>query len=110
LACSHLDFISDEAVPVSTGCVECLELGARWLHLRRCVTCGHIGCCDSSPNKHASKHAAAVEHPIVQSFEPEEEWFWCYVDEEGFEIEGAPNYSRPARRDTMRRTTLRRRR
>jgi uncharacterized UBP type Zn finger protein len=63
------------------GCEECLQTGGRWVHLRLCLTCGHVGCCDSSPNKHASKHAAAVEHPLVQSFEKGEDWIWCYVDE-----------------------------
>jgi len=61
-------------------------MGGHWLHLRRCMACGHIGCCDSSPNKHASKHARTIAHPIVQSFEPGEDWLWCYVDEVGFEI------------------------
>jgi uncharacterized UBP type Zn finger protein len=63
------------------GCEECLKTGGRWVHLRLCLTCGHVGCCDSSPNKHASKHAAAVEHPLVQSFQKGEDWIWCYVDE-----------------------------
>ena len=90
--CSHLDSIK-EAPPKSLGCEACLEIGSTWVHLRRCATCGHIGCCDGSPNKHASKHAATVEHPVVQSFEPGEEWFWCYVDEAGFLIPDAPSYS-----------------
>jgi uncharacterized UBP type Zn finger protein len=95
VACSHLDQILNPP-PVATGCVECLETGGRWLHLRRCMTCGHIGCCDSSPNRHASKHAAATGHPIVQSFEPGEDWLWCYVDEVGFEIpELSPSPSHP---------------
>jgi hypothetical protein len=95
--CSHLESIR-EAPPTSNGCEECLERGSRWLHLRRCASCGHVGCCDGSPNKHASKHAKASAHPIVQSFEPGEEWFWCYEDEAGFEIPGAPSYSYPTRR------------
>ena len=69
----------DTAVPpADTGCVECNAAGGWWFHLRRCAQCGHIGCCDSSPEQHASKHAAATGHRIVQSFEPGEEWFWDY--------------------------------
>jgi Zn-finger in ubiquitin-hydrolases and other protein len=73
----------DPAVPPSgTGCVECEASGAWWLHLRRCAACGHVGCCDSSPNQHASAHAAATGHRVVQSFEPGEDWFWDYVAED----------------------------
>ena len=69
----------DPTVPPSgTGCVECLESGGWWFHLRRCALCGRVGCCDSSPSQHASRHAAASGHPIVQSFEPGEDWFWSY--------------------------------
>lgn len=63
------------------GCVDCLAMGGRWLHLRECLTCGHVGCCDSSPNKHATAHFHATKHPIVSSAEPGETWAWCYVDE-----------------------------
>jgi hypothetical protein len=84
-----MDTIKDVA-PSGDGCVECLAMGGRWVHLRRCAECGHIGCCDSSPNRHATAHFNGIHHPIVQSFEPGEEWFWCYADELGFEIEGAP--------------------
>ncbi len=76
----HLDQIRD-VTPSSKGCEDCLKIGGRWVHLRLCLTCGHVGCCDSSPNKHASAHFRAVKHPIVQSFEPGEDWRWCYVDE-----------------------------
>ncbi len=70
----------DPTVPPSgTGCVECLTADGWWLHLRRCARCGHIGCCDSSPSQHASKHAASTGHPLVRSFEPGEDWFWNYV-------------------------------
>jgi hypothetical protein len=69
----------DAAVrPSGNGCVECDAAGGWWVHLRRCAQCGHIGCCDSSPEQHASKHAAQSGHPIVQSFEPGETWFWDY--------------------------------
>jgi len=67
--------------PHTNGCEECLRLGTPWVHLRLCLTCGHVGCCDSSPMRHARAHAHTVEHPIVQSMEPGENWRWCYVHE-----------------------------
>src|SRR6202790_4434702 len=70
------DGINPAAKPSGTGCVEWLRLGGLWLHLRRCAQCGHIGCCDSSPNQHASKHSAATGHPIITSFEPGDHWFY----------------------------------
>ena len=76
------DGINPAAKPSGTGCVECLPAGGWWFHLRRCAQCGHIGCCDSSPNQHASKHHAATGHPIIQSFEPGEHWFYDYRTEE----------------------------
>ena len=76
----HLDYVRP-VVPGSNGCEECLRIGSPWVHLRLCLTCGHVGCCDSSPNRHARKHFHAEAHPIVQSFEPGEDWRWCYVDE-----------------------------
>lgn len=63
------------------GCEDCLKIGGRWLHLRQCLSCGHVGCCDSSPNRHASEHFHATAHPIITSLEPGETWVWCYVDE-----------------------------
>lgn len=74
----ELDLIDAEAVPSGTGCAECEETGGWWFHLRRCATCGHVGCCDSSPSQHATKHYRATGHPLVQSFEPGEDWFWDY--------------------------------
>jgi len=71
------------------GCVECLATGGRWVHLRRCATCGHVGCCDSSPGRHATAHFGGLGHPIVQSFEPGEDWYWCYLDELAMEDPGA---------------------
>ena len=72
----------DPAVPPSgPGCVECLATEGWWFHLRRCARCGHVGCCDSSPSQHASRHANAKRHPIVQSYEPAEDWFWDYAAE-----------------------------
>ncbi|HEV8630708.1 MAG TPA: UBP-type zinc finger domain-containing protein [Thermoanaerobaculia bacterium] len=79
-ACRHLDRIkitqSDEHV-----CEDCVKIGATWVHLRLCLTCGHVACCDSSPNRHATKHFHASSHPLVRSLEPGERWVWCYVDE-----------------------------
>ncbi len=72
-----------------------MAIGANWVHLRVCMTCGRVGCCDSSPNQHASKHAGAVGHPIVQSFEAGEEWWWCYTDQVAFTVEGAPSFAHP---------------
>lgn len=72
----------DPAVPPSgSGCMECDATGGWWFHLRRCAQCGHVGCCDSSPSQHASAHAQESGHPIVQSFEPGEDWFWDYVSQ-----------------------------
>jgi len=88
--CTHLDLLAAAPPPSGTGCVDCLAIGGTWLHLRRCLACGHIGCCDSSPNKHATAHFHSTGDPLVQSFEPGEEWFWCYTDELFFEIEGQP--------------------
>jgi hypothetical protein len=79
---SKTDGINPAAKPSGTGCVECLAAGAWWLHLRRCAQCGHIGCCDSSPNQHASKHFAATGHPIIASFEPGEDWLYDYRTEQ----------------------------
>ena len=80
--CTHLDAIEVTSLPVDVpGCEDCLRIGGWWVHLRLCLTCGHVGCCDSSPNRHARRHAHAIGHPIVQSAEPGEDWRWCYVDE-----------------------------
>ena len=76
------------ALPSSIeGCAECLKTGDRWVHLRMCMTCGQIGCCDSSPNRHASRHARDVGQPIARSAEPGEDWSWCFVDEVAFVVE-----------------------
>ena len=90
--CTHLDQIR-EVTPEANGCVECLAIGDGWVHLRLCMSCGHVGCCDSSKGKHATAHAKATGHPIVESFEPGEDWFWCYMDELGFRLEAAPHLS-----------------
>ena len=80
LECTHLDQIGDVTASAE-GCEDCLRIGSWWVHLRLCLTCGHVGCCDSSPNRHASAHARETGHPIVRSLEPGEDWAWCYVDE-----------------------------
>ena len=80
--CTHLDHIHITELPESVaGCEDCLASGGKWLHLRICLECGHIGCCDDSPNRHASAHAASAEHPIIRSLEPGEDWSWCFPDE-----------------------------
>jgi uncharacterized UBP type Zn finger protein len=85
--CSHLDQIEITELPEQIeGCEECLKIGSRWVHLRMCETCGKIGCCDSSPNRHASRHAAEESHPIARSAEPGEDWSWCFVDEVAFVV------------------------
>ncbi|HEX8684226.1 MAG TPA: UBP-type zinc finger domain-containing protein [Ardenticatenaceae bacterium] len=78
--CTHLDEIQN-VKPASLGCEECLKMGDYWVHLRLCLTCGHVGCCDSSKNKHATKHFHATEHPIIRSHERGENWRWCYMDQ-----------------------------
>ena len=67
--------------PTARECVDCIAEGTRWVHLRKCLTDGQIRCCDSSPMRHASKHAAGTEHPVIRSFEPGEDWRWCYADQ-----------------------------
>jgi uncharacterized UBP type Zn finger protein len=80
--CSHLDHVKVTELPESVaGCEECLAAGDGWLHLRICLECGHVGCCDDSPGRHATAHAQASGHPIIRSLEPREDWAWCFVDE-----------------------------
>ena len=83
--CNHLNFVKADRGNTQ-GCEGCLKMGDTWVHLRMCRICGHVGCCDSSKNKHATKHFHATKHPIMQSVEPGEDWFWCYVDEVMFEL------------------------
>ena len=78
--CAHLNQIR-EVTPSADGCEDCLRAGGRWVHLRLCMECGHVGCCDSSPSRHATEHFRATNHPVIKSFESSEEWGWCYVDE-----------------------------
>jgi uncharacterized UBP type Zn finger protein len=85
--CTHLGTITVLQLPDSvTGCEECLRQGGVWLHLRICLECGHVGCCDDSPSRHATAHYHAAGHPLIRSLEPGEEWVWCYVDEVGMLI------------------------
>jgi hypothetical protein len=77
----HLSMVRPVKPKTPDGCEECMAIGSPWVHLRLCLTCGHVGCCDSSPNRHARWHAHAMGHPIVQSYEPGEDWRWCFVDE-----------------------------
>ena len=85
LACLHL-VPTQPHLARSRGCEECLRIGSSWVHLRLCVGCGHVGCCDSSPNRHATKHFHATGHPVISSWEPAERWVWCYVDEVALEV------------------------
>ncbi len=81
-ACTHLDSVTVTELPDSVaGCEECLKSGDVWLHLRICLECGHVGCCDDSPNRHATAHHHSSGHPLIRSLEPGERWSWCYVDE-----------------------------
>jgi hypothetical protein len=85
--CDHLDAVELLDTPAEiAGCEECLAEGGSWVHLRMCQTCGHIGCCDNSPGRHATAHFEASRHPIIRSAEPGESWSWCYVDELIFQI------------------------
>lgn len=85
MSCEHVSHIHPHT-PRSAGCEECLRTGSGWVHLRLCLECGHVGCCDSSPNRHATRHFHATQHPLVASYEPGERWAWCYVDEESMEV------------------------
>ena len=80
MTCKHLTALQPVA-PRARGCEECLKMHSSWVHLRLCLTCGHVGCCDSSPNRHASRHFHDTAHPVMASFEPGERWAWCFVDE-----------------------------
>jgi uncharacterized UBP type Zn finger protein len=81
--CGHLDATADVQPSTLQGCEDCLAMTpqGRWVHLRECLSCGHVGCCDNSPNRHATAHFHAAQHPIIRSFEPGEIWAWCYDDE-----------------------------
>jgi uncharacterized UBP type Zn finger protein len=86
--CSHLSQVRKVEVRTPDGCEECLAMGSEWVHLRLCLSCGQVGCCDNSINRHATKHFRSTKHAVMRSFEPGEDWDWCYVDE--LMIEPAP--------------------
>lgn len=89
--CGHLGTIVGDVEPSGDGCAECVAMGRRdWVHLRVCQQCGHVGCCDNSPGRHATAHFGATDHPLIRSFEPHEDWYWCYVDEILFDLDDAP--------------------
>ena len=90
--CTHLGPDVDPVRRPNTpdGCEECLAAGTQWVHLRLCIGCGHVGCCDNSPQRHATKHFHATAHPLIRSYEPGEDWWWCYVDDVIFDVPGAP--------------------
>lgn len=79
--CEHLVDVHDAEPRTPNGCGDCLKVGDRWVHLRLCTECGHVGCCNDSTNKHAMKHARATDHPVIRSFERGERWLYCYADE-----------------------------
>jgi hypothetical protein len=91
-ACAHHDQ-AREVTPSGTGCDECLSVGDRWVHLRLCMVCGKVGCCDNSKNRHARAHFHADGHALIQSYEPNEEWWWCYLDEVVFLVPGSRSFS-----------------
>jgi Zn-finger in ubiquitin-hydrolases and other protein len=93
--CTHLDDVAVLELPAEVaGCEDCLRMGGKWLHLRICLTCGHVGCCDSSPNRHATAHSRESSHPLIRSLEPGEDWNWCNVDEVYLAIEGIQGETR----------------
>jgi uncharacterized UBP type Zn finger protein len=93
--CTHLDTITVTQLPAEVaGCEDCLREGGKWLHLRICLACGHVGCCDDSPNRHATQHAAGTDHPLIRSLEPGEQWVWCYADEVAMLVEGISGETR----------------
>lgn len=90
--CEHLDEAAD-VTPASKGCAACLELGDQWVKLRMCMVCGNVGCCDNSKNRHARGHWNEVGHPLIQSFQPGEDWWYCYPEDLGFTMPERPSYS-----------------
>jgi uncharacterized UBP type Zn finger protein len=103
-ACTHLEEAADRTSgvrPSGPGCAECLRTGGVWVHLRLCLSCGHVGCCDNSPGRHATKHFRGTHHPVIRSFEPGEDWGYCFPDEQfvetlrAFPGEAAPRHFEP---------------
>ena len=96
--CEHLENAPDAVAPQSEpdACPDCLAMNERsWVHLRMCLSCGHVGCCDSSPNRHATAHFHETKHPLMASLEPGERWGWCFVDEADFELTYEPRRQMP---------------
>jgi hypothetical protein len=94
-ACTHLDQVLVTELPASSdGCEECLAEGGKWVHLRICLQCGHVGCCDDSPGRHATAHHAATSHAIIRSLEPGEDWSWCFEDELAMRIPEVHGHTR----------------
>ncbi len=89
MTCEHVKEIRSVEPDSTEGCPECLAAGDSWVHLRMCLSCGHVGCCDSSRNRHARRHWNATHHPIIRSIEPGEGWTWCYPDQDYVEAEPA---------------------
>ena len=87
MTCTHGSFLK-VVIPSADGCEECLKIGSGWVHLRLCRACGHVGCCDDSLNKHATKHFKATGHPLIETYDPPDGWGWCYVDEVMLDLEG----------------------
>lgn len=92
--CKHLNQVQD-IKPNSQGCEKCLQVGASWVNLRMCMICGNIGCCNSSKNKHSMKHFLETDHAVIQSYEPADSWWYCWVDEVSFEVADAPKFAHP---------------
>ena len=87
MSCTHLNAFAAVA-PSADGCEECLKVGGRWVHLRICRVCGHVGCCDQSPGQHATKHFHATRHPVMEAYYEPEGWGWCYIDEVMIDLDG----------------------
>ena len=93
--CAHLSAITTIKQPQQRVCDECVKIGAQWVHLRTCQECGATLCCDNSPNRHATAHFNSSAHPIIQSYEPGEDWWYCYLDDLAFLVDGAPSFAHP---------------
>jgi uncharacterized UBP type Zn finger protein len=93
VACTHIpDDLAPPVVLTPDVCGDCAAAGRHdWVHLRLCQACGHVGCCDNSPGRHATAHFSASQHPIIRSYEPGEDWWWCYVDDDAYFIDAAPS-------------------
>jgi len=93
--CAHINAVASVKHAKRRECEDCVKIGGQWVHLRTCQQCGATRCCDNSPNRHATAHFHGTQHPIIQSYEPGEDWWWCYVDELAFVVDGAPSFAHP---------------